>query len=63
MIVVDDVYIIFKNDGLLTDEVYSSFDTACHICEIMTGFKPTEADKLYEIEPMFYIRIKSMGFA
>lgn len=58
----ENVYIIQVNDGLLTDEVYSDFDYACYICETMLGFRPKKADYMYDVEPMKFVRIKSMGF-
>ena len=59
----DTVYVILINDGFLTEEAYIYFDDAAYICETMTGVKPTEADRIYEVEPMRYVRIKSLALA
>ena len=57
----DTVYVILINDGFLTEETYTSFEYASYVCETMTGIRPTEADRIYEIEPMKYVRIKSLA--
>lgn len=59
----DTIYVILMNDGFLTEEAYTSFDDASYICETMTGVKPTKADRIYEVEPMRYVRIKSLALA
>jgi len=59
----DTVYVILINDGFLTEEAYISFDDASYICETMTGVRPTEADRIYEVEPMKYVRIKSLALS
>jgi len=57
----DTVYVILMNDGFLTEEAYTSFEDACYICETMTGVRPEETDHIYEVEPMRYIRVKSLS--